>query len=71
MTYIFFRTNVSLAKDVYGVVSLQYRQGIVPYLNVITADDNLVSSEISYINTLFQVLLSKVELEKAMGNINS
>jgi outer membrane protein TolC len=63
------KNNVSLAKDVYGVVSLQYKQGIVAYLNVITAEDNLVSSEISYINALFQVLQSKVDLEKALGII--
>jgi len=67
--YYMLRSNVELAKDVYGIVSLQYMQGIVPYLNVITAEDNLVSSEISYTNALFQVLLSKVELEKALGNI--
>jgi outer membrane protein TolC len=64
------RVNKSMAKDVYTVVSLQYKQGIVPYLNVITAEDNLISSEINYINALFQVLLNKVDLEKAMGNIN-
>jgi outer membrane protein TolC len=61
------KENVTMAKDVYGIVSLQYRQGIVAYLNVITAEDNLVSSEISYINALFQVLQSKIDLEKAMG----
>jgi outer membrane protein TolC len=62
------KENVAMAKDVYNVVSLQYKQGIVPYLNVITAESDLISSEISYINALFQVLLSKVDLEKAMGN---
>jgi outer membrane protein TolC len=67
--FYLLRNNVTMAKDVYGVVSLQYRQGIVPYLNVITAEDNLVSSEISYTNALFQVLLSKIDYEKAMGNI--
>jgi outer membrane protein TolC len=63
------KVNRSMAKDVYTVVSLQYKQGIVPYLNVITAEDNLISSEINYINALFQVLLNKVELEKALGTI--
>jgi outer membrane protein TolC len=63
------KENEAMSKDVYGVVALQYKQGIVPYLNVITAEDNLVSSEINYINSLFQVLLNKVDLEKAMGNI--
>jgi outer membrane protein TolC len=62
------RDNMAMAKDVYGVVSLQYKQGLIAYLNVITAESNLISSEISYLNALFQVLSSKVDLEKAMGN---
>ncbi|MDB5154017.1 MAG: oprM 3, partial [Mucilaginibacter sp.] len=62
--------NVNLAKRVYFVVTLQYRQGIVPYLNVITAEANLISSEISYLNALFQVLSNKIDLQKAMGNIS-
>ena len=62
------RDNKAMARDVFGVVSLQYKQGVVAYLNVITAESNLISSEISYLNALFQVLLSKVDLERAMGN---
>jgi outer membrane protein TolC len=61
--------NVAMAKRVYFVVTLQYKQGIVPYLNVITAESNLITSEISYLNALFQVLSNKIDLEKAMGNI--
>ena len=61
--------NVSLSKRVFFVTSLQYRQGIVPYLNVITAETNLITSEINYLNALFQVLSNKIDLEKAMGNI--
>ncbi|WP_428331045.1 TolC family protein [Mucilaginibacter sp.] len=62
--------NVAMAKRVYFVVTLQYKQGIVPYLNVITAESNLITSEISYLNALFQVLSNKIDLEKAMGSIN-
>ena len=61
--------NVALAKRVYFVVNLQYKQGVVAYLNVITAESNLISSEISYLNALFTVLSNKIDLEKAMGNI--
>ncbi|WP_183559666.1 TolC family protein [Mucilaginibacter sp. SP1R1] len=61
--------NVAMAKRVYFVVTLQYKQGIVPYLNVITAESNLITSEISYLNALFQLLSSKIDLEKAMGSI--
>ena len=62
--------NVAMARRVYNVVNLQYKQGIVAYLNVITAESNLISSEIGYVNALFQVLSSKVDLEKAMGVIS-
>ncbi|MFI5157503.1 MAG: TolC family protein [Sphingobacteriales bacterium] len=61
--------NVKLAKRLYFVVQLQYKQGIVAYLNVITAESNLISSEISYLNALFTVLSNKIDLEKAMGTI--
>ena len=59
-----------MARDVYSVVTLQYKQGIVAYLNVITAESDLISSEINYINGMFQLLSSKVDLEKSMGNIS-
>ncbi|MBS1530974.1 MAG: TolC family protein [Bacteroidetes bacterium] len=62
--------NVALARRSYFVVTLQYKQGIVPYLNVITAESNLITSEINYLNDLFQVMSSKIDLEKAMGIIN-
>jgi len=62
--------NVALSRRVYFVVELQYKQGIVPYLNVITAQSNLITSEISYLNALFNVLSNKIDLEKAMGNIS-
>jgi len=61
--------NVTMAKRVYYVVDLQYKQGIVPYLNVITAESNLITSEVGYTNALFQTLSSKIDLEKAMGEI--
>jgi outer membrane protein TolC len=62
--------NVEMAKRVYFVVTLQYKQGIVAYLNVITAESNLITSETSYINALYQVLSSKIDLQKAMGIIS-
>jgi outer membrane protein TolC len=62
--------NVTMAKETYGIISLQYKQGVIAYLNVITAESNLISSEINYLNALFQVLLNKVDLEKAMGMLS-
>jgi outer membrane protein TolC len=63
------RDNVDLARRTYDIVSLQYQQGVVAYLNVITAETNLISSEIGYQNALFQLLSSRVDLQKALGVI--
>ena len=61
--------NVAMAKRVYFVVNLQYKQGVVAYLNVINAESNLITAEIGHLNALFQVLSSKIDLEKARGEI--
>lgn len=63
------KENVALAKRVYFVVDLQYKQGLIPYLNVITAETNLRTSELTYLNALFQTLSSKIDWQKAMGDI--
>ena len=63
------KENVTRAKNVYRIVSLQYKEGIVAYLNMIVAESNLIASEIGYTNALFQLLSSKIDVEKAMGVI--
>jgi outer membrane protein len=61
------RDNVGLAKDVYKIVSFQYREGIKVYLDVIVAQSDLRTAELNYYNALFQLLSSKIDLEKALG----
>jgi len=61
------KENVGLAKDVYKVVSLQYREGIKTYLDVIVAQADLRTAELNYYNALFQLLSSKIDLEKSLG----
>ena len=61
--------NVSMAREVYNIVKLQYSEGIKAYLDVIVAESDLQTSEINYLNSLFQVLESKLNLEQAMGDI--
>lgn len=69
-SYILLRQNVDLAKDVYKVVSLQYREGVKTYLDVIVAQSDLRTAELNYYNALFQLLSSKIDLEKALGILN-
>ncbi|MES2061981.1 MAG: TolC family protein [Bacteroidota bacterium] len=61
--------NVTLAKDVYKVVDLQYREGVKTYLDVIVSQADLRTAELNYYNALFQLLSSKIDLERAMGTL--
>ncbi len=63
--------NVAMAKEVYNIVKLQYSEGVKTYLDVIVAESDLQTAEINYINALFQLLTSKIDLEKAMGNLST
>ncbi|MEP6713301.1 MAG: TolC family protein [Ferruginibacter sp.] len=68
--YLALKDNVSLAQEVYDVVQLQYRSGIKTYLEVITSETDLRTSQINFYNALYQVLASKIDVQKAMGQIN-
>lgn len=68
--YIMLKQNVALAQDVYHVVSIQYREGIKTYLDVITAQSDLHTSELNYYNALFNVLSGKIDLQKALGTLS-
>lgn len=63
------KQNVDLANDVYNVVSLQYREGIKTYLDVIVSQADLRTAELNYFNALFNVLSSKIDLQKALGTL--
>ena len=69
--YLALKENVDLAKEVYDLIQLQYKSGIKTYIEVVTAEADLRTAEINSINALYQVLSSKVDVEKALGNIKT
>lgn len=67
--YYILKQNLELARDVYNTIELQYRAGVKTYLDVITAETDLRTTQINYINALFQVLSSKLDVQRALGII--
>lgn len=63
------KENLSLAGEVYEVIRLQYRSGVKMYLDVITAETDLRTAQISYYNALYELLSSKIDVEQSLGNI--
>lgn len=67
--YNVLKENVSIAEDVYNTINMQYRAGIKTYLEVVIAETDLRAAQINYINALFNVLSSKIDVERALGII--
>ena len=63
--------NVSIALHVYKVVLLQYQQGIKPYLNLIQAETDLRTSQLNLLNSLFELLSSKLDVQVASGTLET
>jgi outer membrane protein TolC len=69
--YLVMKDNVELAQDVYNTITLQYREGIKTYLEVITAQTDLRSAQLNYYNAMYTVLSSKIDLQRALGTLTT
>lgn len=67
--YYTLKDNLALARDVYNTIDLQYRSGIKAYLEKITAETDLRTAESNFSNALYEVLSSKLDVQKALGTI--
>lgn len=61
--------NMSLAEEVYNTLKLQYDEGIKTYLDLMTAETDLRTAQINYLNALFAVLSGKLEVQRALGSV--
>lgn len=63
------RENVLLAQEVYDIIYLQYTNGVRAYLDVAIAESELRTTRINYFNALYVVLSSKMDVQRALGQI--
>ncbi len=68
--YLTQKENTELAKEVYDVIELQYRNGVKSYLDVTVSESELRTTRINYFNALFAVLSSKMDVLRVLGQIN-
>ncbi len=68
--YNVLNENLALAGDVYNTIQVQYKAGVKTYLDVIVSENDLISAQVNYLEALYQVLSSKVDVQRALGQIN-
>lgn len=62
--------NMELAEEVLRVSKIKYEQGVGSSIEVTTAETSLKEAQNNYINALYDLLINKVNMDKALGNIN-
>jgi outer membrane protein len=59
--------NMDLALEVFEMTKIKYQEGVGSNLEVVEADSALKEAETNYFSALYDALIAKVELEKALG----
>lgn len=67
--YLALRENQELAEETYRIINLQYRSGVRAYLDVIVAEADLRTARLNVFNALYAVLVSKLDVQRALGLI--
>jgi outer membrane protein len=62
--------NLTLSEEILRVARIKYEQGVGSSLEVTNAETAVKEAQNNYITALYDLLISKVELEKAAGRIN-
>lgn len=61
------KENRELAQEVYNMTKVKYQEGVGSNLEVVEADAALKEAETNYYSALYDALISKVDVEKALG----
>jgi outer membrane protein TolC len=63
------KRNMELAEEVVRVTKIKYEQGVGSNLEVVTAENDLRQAQTNYFAALYDVLVAKVDMEKAHGKL--
>ncbi len=61
------KKNLDLAKDIYNKTNIKFREGVGSSLEIMQADTDLKTAQINYLNALYDLVISKMDLKKAKG----
>jgi len=61
--------NMELAQEVLRVTKIKYEQGVGSSIEVTSAETSLKEAQNNYINALYELLINRVNMDKALGKI--
>ena len=63
------KKNQDLAKEISRVSKIKYESGVGSSLEVIDAESSVKEADANYFNTLYETIISKIDLDKSTGTI--
>ncbi len=63
------KRNLSLAQENLLSIKIENEKGIVNNIEVINAETDLRQAQNSYYNSLYQIYIAKIDLDKSLGNL--
>ncbi|MGV3684858.1 MAG: TolC family protein [Daejeonella sp.] len=64
------KRNMDLAQEVLRVSKIKYGEGVGSSIEVTTAETSLKEAQNNYINALYDLMINRVNMDKALGRIN-
>ncbi len=64
-------SNVTLAKEVYDVTTLQYREGTIPLSDLLNAELSYKEAQSNYINSMLSYYQAQLGIEQSQGSLTS
>ena len=61
--------NMELAQEVNDITREKYREGVGSNLEVLNADEDFKEAETNYLSALYDAIIAKVDLDKALGKL--
>ncbi|MCE7996667.1 MAG: TolC family protein [Roseivirga sp.] len=63
------QANLDLAREVSDITREKYREGVGSNLEVLNAEEDYKESETNYLSALYDAIIAKVDLNKALGKL--
>jgi outer membrane protein TolC len=61
------KSNLELARKILNIATIKYQEGVGSSLEVSTSQSTVLQTQSAYINALYELLIAKTDLEKALG----
>ncbi|MFM7765209.1 MAG: TolC family protein [Sphingomonadales bacterium] len=62
------KQNVQLANNIYNNTVFKYKEGVGSALEMLQAETDLKTGQANYLNALYDLVMAKIDLKKALGN---